>query len=77
MEYENKILDAIEMIVDNKVNNANFDKTILATVIKCVDPTLGQYTVKYQDSTFYAYSNDLNNVFAKDSKVYILIPNND
>jgi len=77
MEYENKILDAIEVIVDNKINNANFDKTILATIIKSVDSTLGQYIVKYQDSNFYAYSDNINVTFAKGSKVYVLIPNND
>lgn len=52
MNYENKILDAIETVVNNAVSNAGYDRTIQAKIISCIDPTIGKYKVQYQDSTF-------------------------
>jgi len=75
--YENKILDAIQTLVDNAVNKAGYDKTIKAVVSKCVNESTGKYVVKYQDSTFYAYSSDLDSVYSGGTSVYVLVPGND
>jgi hypothetical protein len=77
LHYENQLLDAIETIVDNSISKAEFDKTICATIKKCEDEATGKYRVKYQDSTFIAYSSNLNVKYAEDTQVYILIPKND
>ena len=50
--FAEKICEAVEYIVQQAVDSAPYDKTIQATVIKCVDSTIGQYQVKYQDSIF-------------------------
>lgn len=73
---EQQICDAIEIIVDKAIEQANYDKTIQATVISCVDATIGKYKVKYQDSTFYAYSSNSEVTYTNGSTVYILIPGN-
>ena len=73
---EQQICDAIEIIVDRAIEQANYDKTIQATVISCVDATIGKYKVKYQDSTFYAYSGNSEVTYTNGSTVYILIPGN-
>ena len=44
--YENNIIDAIEKIVNNAVANAGYDKTIKATIVECVDQTIGKFKVK-------------------------------
>ena len=75
--YENKILDAIQTLVDNAVSKAGYDKTIKAIVSKCVNESTGKYVVKYQDSTFYAYSNDLDSIYNGGTPVYVLVPGND
>lgn len=77
MHYENQILDAIEQIVDSKIANAGYDKTIQATIIKCEDATIGKYKVSYQNSVFYAYANSSEVNYADGADVYILIPNGD
>ena len=77
MKYENQILDAIETIVNKKVDTAGYDKTVQAKIIKCDDPTIGKYKVQYQDSIFYAYSGSSEISYMEGSEVYILIPNND
>lgn len=49
---ESNICKAIDIIVKKAVNQASYDKTIQATILSCVDATIGKYKVKYQDSTF-------------------------
>lgn len=75
--YEIQILDAIQMIVDNAVSKADFDKTIQGTISRCVDPTIGKYIVKYQNSSFYAYSSNIDTTYSVGTLVYILVPGND
>lgn len=75
--YESQILDAIQILVDNTVAKANYDKTIKATISRCVDPTIGKYVIKYQNSSFYAYSYNTENKYAAGSAVYVLVPGND
>lgn len=75
--YESQILDAIQMLVDNAVSKANYDKTIKATIVRCVDATIGKYVVRYQDSSFYAYSHNTDNTYTSGTMVYVLIPAND
>ena len=77
MKYENQILDAIETIVNQRVKNAGYDKTVQAKIINCEDPTIGKYKVQYQDSNFYAYSGSSEISYMDGSEVYVLIPNND
>ena len=71
--YENIICEAIETLVDKAVSQAEYDKTIQATIIEHTDATIGKYKVKYQDSTFYAYATDVNANYSKGSSVYVLI----
>ncbi len=75
--YEDKICEAIEYIVENAVNKAEYDKTIQATIAKVVDQTIGKYSVKYQDSVFYAYASSADVKYTKGTDVYVLIPGND
>ena len=71
--YENIICEAIETLVDKAVSQAEYDKTIQATIIEHTDATIGKYKVKYQDSTFYAYATDVSANYSKGSSVYVLI----
>ena len=75
--YENKILDAIQRIVDNAISHASYDKTIKGTIVKVADEDTGKYLIRYQDSSFYAYSNDSKISYSVDDMVYVLIPGND
>ena len=74
--YEEQILNAIETMVDNAVARADYDKTIKATILSCTDATIGKYKVKYQDSIFDAYCNNLNITYADGAQVNILVPRN-
>jgi hypothetical protein len=74
---ETSICDAIELIVDRAISQANYDKTIQATIVECTDSTIGKYKVKYQDSTFYAYAGSTDVSYISGTTVYILVPSND
>lgn len=72
---ENKILEAVEIIVDSAVKSAGFDSTVIATVKECIDIANGKYRCKYQDSMIYAYAD--NNNYSVGEQVYVLVPNSD
>ena len=42
-----QLLDAVQVLVDDAVNKAGYDKTVQAVIAQCVSVTKGQYTVKY------------------------------
>ena len=75
--YETQILDAIQMLVDNAVSKAEYDRTIQGTISRCVDATIGKYIVKYQNSSFYAYSYNTDVAYPAGTSVYVLVPGND
>ena len=74
-KLENIILQTIDLITTKKISNASFNKTILAKVIKCEDASIGKYKVQYQDSIFYAYTENTTISYSQGSSVYILLPN--
>ena len=75
--YEDKLIDAIEAIAQDSVAKAGYDKTIQCQIVECIDPTIGKYKVKYQDSTFLAYSGSLDISYLPGMDVYVLVPGND
>lgn len=74
---ESNICQAVDIIVKKALSQAEYDRTILAQVISCIDATIGKYKVKYQDSVFYAYSNNVDTTYSKGTDVYILVPGGD
>lgn len=76
-KIQDDLCEAIEYIVNNAVENASYDKTIQASIISCIDATIGKYKVKYQDSSFYAYSQTTETTYLSGDDVYVLVPGND
>lgn len=73
--YEETFCQAMQLIAENAVKNAGYDKTIQATIISCEDKTTGCYKIQYQDNIFLAYTADTSVNYSKGNLVYILIPN--
>lgn len=74
---ENAIVEAIQIIADQKIADANFDKTIKAVIAGVLDQSTGKYLIKYQDSTFQAYATSSNVHYLEGQVVYVQIPSND
>lgn len=77
MDVNERILDAIELLANNSVQKAGYDKTIQAQILSCQDQVVGKYRCKYQDAVFYAYTNNPDIRLSKGTLVYILVPGND
>lgn len=75
--YSENLFDAIEIIAQDKIDKANLNKTIQATIVKTMDSALGKYKVKYQDSYFYVYTMNSDIKYLDGCSVYVLIPNGD
>ena len=73
---EQQICDAIDMLINKRVSNLQFDKTVRATIRTVEDASIGKYLVQYQDSIFYAYSDPEQN-YKVGAQVYVQIPSND
>ena len=73
---EQNICDAVDILVNRAISQANFDKTISAIVVECVDEVSGKYKVRYQEGTYYATS-DSAMTYSVNSEVYVLIPGGD
>lgn len=77
-DINQKICDAVDLIVEKRLSQANFDKTIQAIVIEQGDLSKGEYKVKYLDSTFYAYDkSSTESQYEINTSVYVLVPEND
>lgn len=73
---EQQICDAIDVLINKRVANLQFDKTVRATIKSIEDASIGKYLVQYQDSTFYAYS-DPDKSYKVGAQVYVEIPSSD
>ena len=76
-DISNKILDAVEVIVNKEITGAKYDKTIQATIISCIDEQVGKYKIKYQGNIFIAYSSDTSKIYNNGTSVFVVIPEND
>ena len=76
-KLEQIILQTIDIIASKKIASAGFNRTIQATILSCEDTARGKYKVKYQDSVFYAYTENTTVSYTNGTIVFILIPNGD
>lgn len=70
------LLDTISLVTERMIAQAQFDRTIQAIIVSCEDQALGKYKVKYQDSMWMAYSNNLDAKYSVGTSVYVLLPGN-
>ena len=76
MNISDSILEAIDIVIQQRLQQLNFDNTIVCTVVDNSKREEGEYTVEYQDSVrLTAYSE--NKTYLNDSKVYVLVPEGD
>ena len=74
-DFSEDLFQAMEQIINAKLAEVKFDKTILCTITDNSNASTGQYQVTDGSVTFEAYSE--NTEYSKDSQVYVLIPQGD
>ena len=74
---KNSIINSMRNASELAVQQAKYDKTILATIQYCTDVTLQQYKIKYQDGYYTAYGDPSSGkTYAKNTAVYVVVPEN-
>ena len=73
---QDSLLKAVDVIVNKRIEDIALDKTIVASIEKCVDAAKGVYRVQYQGGSITVYARDGASYTPKTS-VYVSIPQND
>ena len=72
-----QLLKAMDIIVEQKLTQLQYDKTIQAKIYSVVDVDTGEYKVKYNGNIFSAFSNDTSKTYKTNDAVYVSVPEGD
>ena len=72
-----QILNAIDLIAEDKVSKLHFDKTVQAKIYSIVDLDTGEYKVRYNGNIFSAFAEDPSQTYKIDDLVYVKVPEGD
>lgn len=63
-------------MTDRKIEKAAYDRTVIGTIEKCLDPFTGKYQARYDGASITAYAFN-NATYSSGQQVYLLIPQGD
>lgn len=69
-----QLLQAIDIIAQEKLKQLQYDKTIQATIYSIVDADTGEYKVRYNGNIFSAFSEDTSKSYSVDDIIYVKVP---
>lgn len=72
-----QILEAMDIVVNEKISNLKFDKTVEVTIKKIKDLTVGEYLAEYNGNIISVFSRDLKQSYKVGERVFIKIPEGD
>lgn len=75
-EYQEALIGSIDYLINNRISQLALDKTVVATVNKCIDATLNKYRIRYSGGDMYAYAQE-GASYTDGQSVYILVPQGD
>ena len=73
---QDSLLQAIDYLVNNRVDKISKDVTITATIKKVVNSLTGEYQVNYNSGFLNAYAQE-GASYSENQEVYVLVPEND
>lgn len=74
-DYNDILCQAIDTIVSKKIENLNYDKTIICDIVDASDASNGHYIVNDGSISFDAYSEDTG--YKTSESVYVTVPKGD
>ena len=75
-DIKNVLINTFKRSAEKSVQDASYDKTILATIQFCTDSSIGQYKIKYQNGYYTAYAKDTSMMYTNNTPVYVSVPGN-
>lgn len=73
---QDNILQAVDYLVNNRVDRLRLDKTIIGVIVECLDATKGEYSISYNGGTIVAVAQE-GKSYRTGQNVYVLVPEND
>lgn len=77
--YQRSVLDAINTVVQRRIDGLKLDKTVVGIIDKNIGMVAGYplYQVKYEGGVFTATARDASESYARNTAVYVMIPQSD
>lgn len=77
--YQRSVLDAINTVVQRRIDGLKLDKTVVGIIDKNIGMLAGYplYQVKYEGGVFTATARDASESYARNTAVYVMIPQSD
>ena len=75
-ELQNSLLTAIDTVIEQRIEDLELDKTVVASIEQIVNANESKYRVQYKGGSMIAYSQS-DEVYAPNTSVYVSIPQND
>jgi hypothetical protein len=77
--YQRSMLDAINTVVQRRIDGLKLDKTVVGIIDKNIGSLAGYplYQVKYEGGVFTATARDSSESYARNTAVYVMIPQSD
>ena len=69
-----QLLQAMDIVMEQKLTQLQYDKTIQAKIYSVVDIDTGEYKVRYNGNIFSAFSNDTSKTYKVNDAVYVSVP---
>ena len=76
-KYSDQLMQALEVVVDEKISTLQFDKTIQATITEIENADTGEYKVNYKEGIISAFAQDPKELFKVGDRVYVTVPEGD
>ena len=73
-EVSEQVLQAIDIIAQQRISELQFDKTIQAKIYRIQNIDTGEYKVRYNGNIFSAYCDDPKKTYKVDELVYVNVP---
>ena len=75
-DLQGSLLNAIDYLVNNRIDKINKDVTLTATIKKCTNSLTGEYQINYNGGFLTAYAQE-DTSYSDNQLVYVLVPEND
>ena len=69
-----QLLQAVEIVVDKKISELQYDKTIQCKIYSIVNLDTGEYKVRYNGNIFSAFARNLTDTYKVEDSVYVNVP---
>jgi hypothetical protein len=77
MSYQENILQAVDMVVSQRLHEMSFDKTIVCKVEDDTNASKGEYTVSYEAMKMVVYAANPEEEYSTGQSVYVTVPQGD